>query len=461
VKQQDRTTDIPAETGAVRSSKRHAGAFLSVDRDPCDFLSGACELSQAFVRFPLRACARRTNRYNPVITRGIPSRARALNHPHVPFVDLGPANAAVKRRVLDRIGETIDRGDFTNGHAVKEFERELAEHSGRRHCVAVSSGLDALRLSLVASGLTPGAGVIVPAMTFAATFEAVIQAGGTPVVVDVAERDYNLDVGATEVAAAENATHMLPVHLYGQMADMRGLSGVAERHGLQIAEDACQAHGARRDGLGPGSVGRAATFSFYPTKNLGAMGDAGALVTDDEELAEHVRALRVHGETRKYHHDYVGYTARLDTIQAIVLLEKLPLLEDWNGQRRAAAQFYTDALAGLQSVGLRLPSEPAGSDSVWHLYVVRTSNPQQLAAFLADRGIETGRHYPEPPHLTPAYRSLGFGPGDFPVAEALAHEGLSLPLYPGISEAQLARVCDAVRNYLGLSERQRMLVGTG
>jgi dTDP-4-amino-4,6-dideoxygalactose transaminase len=393
------------------------------------------------------------------ITRGIPRRTHPLHHAHVPFVDLGPSNDVVKRRVLDRIGETIDRGDFTNGQAVKEFERELADHSGRRHCVAVSSGLDALRLSLVASGLAPGAGVIVPAMTFAATFEAVIQAGGTPVVVDVAEEDCNLEVGATDVAGSA-ATHMLPVHLYGQMADMRGLSGVAERHGLQIVEDACQAHGARRDGLVPGSVGRAATFSFYPTKNLGAMGDAGALVTDDEELAEQTRALRTHGETRKYHHDYVGYTARLDTMQAIVLLEKLPLLEEWNRQRRAAAQFYTDALAGLEGVHLRLPPEPAGSDSVWHLYVVRTSNPQQLAAFLADRGVATGRHYPEPPHLTPAYRSLGFGPGDFPVAEALAHEGLSLPLYPGISEAQLVWVCEAMRNYFGLSERRQMLVGS-
>jgi dTDP-4-amino-4,6-dideoxygalactose transaminase len=376
-------------------------------------------------------------------------------------VDLGPSNDVVKRRVLERVGETIDRGDFTNGHAVAEFEREFADHVARRHCVAVSSGLDALRLSLVASGLAPGAGVIVPAMTFAATFEAVIQAGGTPVVVDVAEEDYNLDVGETDRAAAQGATHMLPVHLYGQMAEMRGLSRVAQRHSLQIVEDACQAHGARRDGLNSGSVGRAATFSFYPTKNLGAMGDGGALVTDDEAFAEHARALRVHGETHKYHHDYVGYTARLDTIQAIVLLEKLPLLEEWNRQRRAAARFYTDALAELQGVHLRLPPEPAGSDSVWHLYVVRTSNPQQLAAFLADRGIATGRHYPEPPHLTPAYRSLGFGPGDFPVAEALANEGLSLPLYPGISEAQLVRVCEAVQNYFGLSHRGRMLVGTG
>lgn len=403
----------------------------------------------------------RANRYNRNITDGIPARAHALKQLKVPFVDLGPANSAVKRGVLDRIGKTVDRGDFTNGDAVAEFERELADHLGRRHCVAVSSGLDALRLSLVASGLAPGAGVIVPAMTFAATFEAVIQAGGTPLVVDVADGDYNLDVGATDVAATEGATHMLPVHLYGQMADMRRLASVAEGHGLQIIEDACQALGARRDGVGAGSVGRAAAFSFYPTKNLGAMGDAGALVTDDEALAEHALALRVHGETRKYHHDYIGYTARLDTIQAIVLLEKLPLLEEWNRQRRAAAQFYTDALAELEHLGLRLPPERAGSDSVWHLYVVRTSNPQQLATFLADRGIASGRHYPEPPHLAPAYRNLGLGPGDFPVAEALAREALSLPLYPGISEAQLAQVCEAVQTYFGLGERRRALVGTG
>jgi dTDP-4-amino-4,6-dideoxygalactose transaminase len=384
-----------------------------------------------------------------------------LKGPEVPLVDLDSSNRAVKQRILDRISETIDRGDFTNGRAVVEFERALSEHLKRRYCVGVSSGLDALRLSLVASGLVPGARVIVPAMTFAATFEAVIQAGGTPVVVDVADSDYNLDVSETERAAADGATHVLPVHLYGQMADMRGLSRVAETHGVQIVEDACQAHGARRDGLGAGSAGRAAAFSFYPAKNLGAMGDAGALVTDDEALAGHARALRVHGETRKYFHGYVGYTARLDTIQAIVLLEKLPLLEKWNGQRRAAAQFYADALAGLEAAGLRLPIEQAGSDSAWHLYVVRTSNPQQLAAFLESRGIQTGRHYPEPPHLMPAYRSLGFGPGDFPVAEALAREGLSLPLYPGISNVQLAWVCEAIEEYFDLSERQRAQVGTG
>ena len=390
-----------------------------------------------------------------------PNRPSPLEGLRVPFVDLGPSNGAVKGRVLERIDEMIDRGDFTNGEAVAEFERALAGHVGRQHCVAVSSGLDALRLSLLASRLDRSDGVIVPAMTFAATFEAVIQAGGTPLVVDVADDDYNLEVAGTELAAANGATHILPVHLYGQMADMRGLSGVAERHGLDIVEDACQAHGARRDSLSAGSVGLTAVFSFYPTKNLGAMGDGGALLTDDDALAEHARALRVHGETRKYHHEYVGYTARLDTMQAVVLLEKLPLLETWNGERRVAAEFYTDTLADLESLGLRLPPEPAGSESVWHLYVVRTSDREQLAAFLADQGIQTGRHYPEPPHLAPAYRNLGLGPGDFPVAEALAREGLSLPLFPGITETQLARVCEAVRTFFAMGARRRTLAGTG
>jgi dTDP-4-amino-4,6-dideoxygalactose transaminase len=351
-----------------------------------------------------------------------------------------------RERVLARIAETLDRGDFLNGEAVGQFERAFAEYVGRRECVGTSNGLDALRLSLLASGLAPGDGVIVPAATFAATFEAVVQAGGNPVVVDVADEDYGLDLEQTGAAAAD-ATHIVPVHLYGQLADMQGLAALAERHGVQIVEDACQAHGASRDGVRAGAASKAAAFSFYPSKNLGAMGDAGALVTDDEELAARARALRVHGETRKYHHEYVGYTARLDTIQAIVLLEKLPLLDEWNRRRREAASFYSEAFSGID--GLRLPVQPPGSESVWHLYVIRVGDPDGLAAFLAERGIQTGRHYPEPVHLSPAYRDLGFAAGDFPVAEALAREALSLPLYPGIEEAQLEWVCEAVRDYFG------------
>jgi dTDP-4-amino-4,6-dideoxygalactose transaminase len=364
---------------------------------------------------------------------------------HVPFVDLGPASSAVRERVLARVSETLDRGDFLNGEAVRVFEQRFAEFVGRVHGVGLSNGLDALRLSLIASGLAQGGRVIVPAATFAATFEAVLQAGGVPVVVDVSEQDYGLDVDQTEAVAGDGASHMVPVHLYGQMADMQALAHIAETHGIQVVEDACQAHGASRDGIRAGQASRAAAFSFYPSKNLGAMGDAGALVTDDEGLAARARALRVHGETQKYHHEYVGYTARLDTIQAIVLLEKLPLLEEWNQQRRAAARFYSTALSDIE--GLRLPNEPSGSEGVWHLYVVRSPDPEQLAEFLAGRGIQTGRHYPEPVHLAPAYRALGFGRGDFPVAEALAREALSLPIYPGIAQAQLEWVCEAVRDY--------------
>ena len=361
-------------------------------------------------------------------------------------MDLGPASSAVKEGVLARISETVQRGDFLNGEAVHEFERRFADFIGRRYCIGVSSGLDALRLSLLAAGLSPGDGVIVPAATFAATFEAVLQAGGTPVVVDVAEEDYGLDVAQTEAAAAGGgASHLLPVHLYGQMADMRAVTRIAEAYGMKVIEDACQAHGASRDGLSAGVASEAAAFSFYPSKNLGAMGDAGALVTDDEGLASRGGALRAHGETRKYHHEYVGYTARLDTMQANVLLEKLPLLDEWNRQRQVAARFYTESLSGLE--GLRLPSEPQGSMSVWHLYVVRVSDPEGLAAFLAARRIQTGRHYPEPVHLSPAYSNLGFAQGDFPIAEALAREALSLPLYPGISETQLRAVCKAVVEY--------------
>src|SRR5581483_1283329 len=375
------------------------------------------------------------------------ARREAGERPQVPFVDLGPASSAVRRAVLDRVAETIDRGDFLNGDAVVDFEHAFARYCGGRHCVGTSSGLDALRISLLASGLDHGAGVIVPAQTFAATFEAVVQAGGRPVVVDIGPSDDNLDVAKVEPVADE-ATHVLPVHLYGQMADMRAIMRVAGERSLQIVEDACQAHGARRDGLGPGLVALAAAFSFYPTKNLGAMGDAGALVTDDADLAARARALRVHGETRKYHHEYVGYTARLDTIQASVLVEKLAWLDEWNRQRREAADYYTQGLADLDELGL--PPVPEGSDPVWHLYVVRTARPEDLGAFLADRGIQTGRHYPEPPHLLPAYRVLGYGPGDFPVAEALAREGVSLPIYPGITESQLDWTCSSITDFFRL-----------
>jgi dTDP-4-amino-4,6-dideoxygalactose transaminase len=354
-------------------------------------------------------------------------------------------HAPLKSRLVTDFDELIETGAFTNGPHVTAFEREFASYCGTPHCIGVASGLDALRLALLAVGIEPQDEVVVPAMTFVATLEAVTQAGGTPVVVDIAADDYCLDVDAAGRAVGERTRALMPVHLYGQVADMQGLRRLADRRGLHLIEDACQAHGAERDGLRAGATGDAAAFSFYPGKNLGAAGDAGALVTAADAVAEYVRALREHGQTAKYVHRYEGYTARLDTVQALVLSHKLPYLDGWNAERRAAADYYSARLEGIGD--LTLPSVPAGSSPVWHLYVIRTREPERLAEFLRGRAVGTGRHYPEPVHLTAAYAHLGYGPGDFPVAEALAREALSLPLFPGITEAQLDAVVEGVRSF--------------
>jgi dTDP-4-amino-4,6-dideoxygalactose transaminase len=360
----------------------------------------------------------------------------------VPFLDLAPAHAPIRQRLLEDIDALLESGAFTNGPAVATFEAAFAAYCGVEHCVGVASGLDALRLGLLAGGLEPGAEVVVPAATFVASLEAVTQAGGVPVVVDVSESDYCLDPAAAEAAVGPRTHSLMPVHLYGQMADMQALVRLAEAQGVAILEDACQAHGAERDGVRAGTAGAVSAFSFYPGKNLGAAGDAGALVARDADTAALVRALREHGQTAKYHHSYEGWTARLDTIQALVLSHKLPLLDAWNEQRREAAGYYDEA---LRDVGdLILPAVPSGSVPVWHLYVVRTADPEGLGTFLRERGVGTGRHYPEPVHLTDAYRGLGYRAGQFPVSEALARECLSLPMFPGISEPQLAAVADAI-----------------
>ncbi|HZQ15458.1 MAG TPA: aminotransferase class I/II-fold pyridoxal phosphate-dependent enzyme [Gaiellaceae bacterium] len=353
----------------------------------------------------------------------------------VPFLDLARQHEALKAAVLADLDAVIDANAFTNGPHVAAFEEAFAASCGARECVGVASGLDALRLGLLAAGLEPGEPVAVPAATFAATFEAVAQAGGTPVPVDVRVDDYCLDAAQLP----DGIRVVVPVHLYGQLADVRALAGRV------VVADACQAHGARRDGAGAADGALAAAFSFYPGKNLGAFGDAGALVTSDGELAARVRALREHGQTAKYHHELEGWTARLDTLQAAVLLRKLPHLDEWNDRRRAAAAVYAEALAGVGD--LRLPAAVPGSEPAWHLYVVRTADPDALAAFLRERGIGTGRHYPVPPHLSPAYAHLGHREGAFPVAERLSRECLSLPIFPGITEAELAHVAESVAAY--------------
>jgi len=370
--------------------------------------------------------------------------AEATNR-FVPFLDLHAIHDGLKADLLEAMSALIDAGDFTNGPAVAEFEQAFAEYCGTTLAIGLASGLDALRLALIAAGLEAGDEVIVPANTFVATLEAVTQAGGRPVVVDMSEEDWNLDVALAEAAVTDRTRFVVPVHLYGQLADMRALEELAQRRGLQIVEDACQAHGAERDGVRAGASGRAAAFSFYPGKNLGAFGDAGALTTSDEQLAVKIRALREHGQTAKYVHDLEGYTARLDTIQAIVLLRKLAELDAWNAQRTEIASHYLRALCEVGD--LELPPVAPGSEPVWHLFVVRTANPVALGTFLRERGIGTGRHYPQPVHLTGAYRSLGYEPGTFPLAERHAERVLSLPIFPGMSIEQADAVVTATRTF--------------
>lgn len=363
----------------------------------------------------------------------------------VPFLDLRRSHAPILDDVIGDVREILESSGFVGGPRVEAFEHAFARYCGAPHCVGVASGLDALRLALQSLGIGPGAEVIVPAMTFVATFEAVSQVGATPVPVDVTDRDYCLDPGAADAAVGPRTRAILPVHLYGQMADMRAMESLAGSHALAIVEDACQAHGARRDGVAPGELSNAAAFSFYPGKNLGAMGDAGALVTADENLAAAARSLREHGQARKYQHDAIGWTARLDAVQAAFLSRKLPELDLWNAERAAGASAYTAALAGVGDLVLPLVADH--SQHVWHLYVVRTSDAAGLQAFLAERGVGSGRHYPEAPHRSQAYAHLGLDEGAFPVAEAIARECLSLPIFPGMTETEQECVVDAIREW--------------
>lgn len=363
----------------------------------------------------------------------------------VPFLDLGAIHAPLKEELLADFAQLIDTSAFINGPAVRAFEEEFAAWCGVEHCVGLASGLDALRLGLQAAGLEPGDEVVVPAQTFVATWEAVTQAGGVPVPAEISGSDWCLDAAAAEAAITPRTRFLLPVHLYGQLADVTGLRAVAAQHGLHLVEDAAQAHGAERDGVRAGQAGLWGAFSFYPGKNLGAMGDAGALVTPDAALAERLRALREHGQRTKYIHEWEGWTARLDTLQAMVLRRKLRLLDGWNVERRAVAAAYLDGLAGVGD--LQLPPVAPHSDPVWHLFVVRTARPVELGEFLKARGIGSGRHYPQPPHLAPAYARFGWREGAFPVAEALARDGLSLPVFPGMTGAQAQAVVEGVRAF--------------
>jgi dTDP-4-amino-4,6-dideoxygalactose transaminase len=363
----------------------------------------------------------------------------------VPFVDLKAQYRSIKPEVDEAIHRVLDTSAFILGPAVEEFERSFAEYLGAEFCVGVSNGTAAVQLGLAACGVGAGDEVILPANTFIATAEAVSALGAVPVLVDCEAESSNIDAGKIEAVITPRTRAVVPVHLYGQPADLDAVFEVAARHDLIVVEDAAQAHGARYKGRRVGPLGRAGCFSFYPGKNLGAYGEGGAVVTDDPEVARRLRMLRDHGSERKYHHDIVGHNYRLEGIQGAVLSVKLRRLDGWNARRREHAARYRELLAPLEQAGaLTLPPEMPYAEHVYHLFVIRTDARDELQQALASAGVQSGIHYPVPVHLQPAYSSLGHKPGDFPEAERQAASVLSLPMFAELTEEQLSRVAGAV-----------------
>jgi dTDP-4-amino-4,6-dideoxygalactose transaminase len=366
-----------------------------------------------------------------------------MSDTRVPFLDLHAAQCELECVLEDAMRRVLVSGRYLLGEELESFEREFARYCGARSSVGVGNGLEALHLILRGYDIGAGDEVIVPAQTFIATWLAVTHAGATPVPVDIDGHTGNLDPARVEDAITPRARAILVVHLAGQPAAMDGLRDIAQRRGLKLIEDAAQAHGACYRGVRCGALGDAAGFSFYPGKNLGALGDGGAVVTNDETLAARIRALRNYGAAQKYHHDLIGLNSRLDEVQAAILRVKLRRLEDWNARRQRVAAEYTRALDGLP--GLELPQIIAGALPVWHLYIVRYRERDWLRERLAAAGIETLVHYPIPPHLSGAYAPAGWREGAFPEAERWARESLSLPIGPHLDDTQLDAVIEALR----------------
>jgi dTDP-4-amino-4,6-dideoxygalactose transaminase len=369
-------------------------------------------------------------------------RGDGLATRRVPFVDLKIQALQLRAEFDAAFGSIVERAAYTMGPELREFEDAFAAFCGCSHAVGVSSGTDAVKLALLAAGVRPGDEVIVPANTFIATAEAVSHIGATPVFVDCLEGNGLLDVAAIGPAVTPRTTAVVPVHLYGQTVDMDALAEVASAHDLAVVEDACQAHGATYKGRPAGSFGQTAAFSFYPGKNLGALGDGGAVTTNDPAAAACVRLYRNHGQEDKYTHGAIGYCDRLHNLQAALLLVKLPRLAAWNQARRAAALQYDAALAGKQ--GVTVGERDPDVEAVYHLYVVMVEERDDVRRRLGDLGVESGIHYPVPLHLQPAYAWLGYTAGDFPVAERRAERILSLPMFPEIDESQRMQVVAAL-----------------
>jgi dTDP-4-amino-4,6-dideoxygalactose transaminase len=361
----------------------------------------------------------------------------------VPFLDLKAHHEPIRDEIRQAIERVIDANAFAGGPFVEAFEKDWAAFCGTRHAIGVGNGTDALWLTLLALGVGPGDEVITVPSTFMATAEAVSFCGARPVFVDIEPVTYTMDPARLERAITPRTRAIIPVHLFGQVADMDPILEVARRHGIPVVEDAAQAHGATYKGRRAGTFGIAGCFSFYPGKNLGAFGEAGAVVTNDAELADRIRCLRDHGQVRKYHHDHIGWNARMDGIQGAVLQVKLRRLAAANEARRNHARQYARLLADVEQVVL--PVEAPGRTHVYHVYAVRVPDRDEVLQRMGRRGIACGIHYPIPVHLQKAYQHLGYGEGSFPVAEQCAREFLSLPMYPELRPEQVELVATELR----------------
>ncbi len=364
----------------------------------------------------------------------------------VRFLDLEPAYIELKVEIDAAIAQVLRRGSYILGDELASFEQEFSDYVGAAHCVGVACGLDALELSLRAHGVGPGDEVIVPSNTYIATWLAVSLVGAEPIAALPTEATYTLDPELFERAITDRTRAVIPVHLYGQCADMDRIVDIARAHGLFVLEDAAQAHGARYRGRRAGSLGDAAAWSFYPSKNLGALGDGGAITTNNEQLAHRIRLLRNYGSQEKNVHEIIGVNSRLDELQAAVLRVKLPYLDDWNSRRQQIAQRYLEALDGT---GIVLPVVERWADAVWHLFVVRSKNRDVLQRHLRERGVETQIHYPRPPHSQKAYSSGRTQFDTHQPGAGMHDEILSLPIGPHLSEPATARVVDALLSFVG------------
>ncbi|HEY7531794.1 MAG TPA: DegT/DnrJ/EryC1/StrS family aminotransferase [Nitrospiraceae bacterium] len=361
----------------------------------------------------------------------------------VPFLDLKAQYETIRGEVSNALQQVLDKTAFAGGPFVAQFEKDFAGFCKTKFAIGVGSGTDALWLCLLGLGIGEGDEVITVPNTFIATAEAISYCGATPVFVDVQENSFNMDPGLIRAAITKRTKAIIPVHLFGQMADMDPIMEIARKHGLKVIEDSCQAHGAEYKGKVAGSVGDAGCFSFYPGKNLGAYGEAGAVVTDNEELDKNIRMLRDHGQAKKYYHGMIGWNARMDGFQGAILSVKLKHLPAWNEARRRNAKLYSGLLGGVP--GVIVPSESENAKHVFHIYSIRVKNRDGLIAKLAEKDIHCGIHYPIPLHLQDAYKSLGKGKGSFPVTEKVTSEIVSLPMFPELTSDQIGRVVDEIK----------------